>query len=235
MTNEEIRAALSELSTPLVTDACMRLDVPVRAAPSGVSALVPGAVITGRALPARHFGSVDVFLEAMQNADEGDVLVIDNGGRADEACIGDLIGLEAQATGLAAMVVWGLHRDEPELREIGLPIFSYGSYPLGPQRIDDRTDNALSIVNVGDVTVTRSDVVVADDDGIAFVPLQAVEEIGATARQLWQTERRQAQQVRDGTTLREQLSFAEYLEARMKDPTLTFRRYLKKIGGAIEE
>ena len=59
-------------------------------------------------LPARHAGSVDVFLEAFDRAAPGDVLVADNGGRLDEACIGDLIALEAQTAGLAGMVVWGL-------------------------------------------------------------------------------------------------------------------------------
>ena len=33
------------------------------------------------ALPVRHFGSVDVFLEGMQRAHSGDVLVVDNGER----------------------------------------------------------------------------------------------------------------------------------------------------------
>src|SRR5206468_11313154 len=75
----------ADLSTPLVADACVRSDVPLRAAPPGIGALVPGHRIAGRALPARHYGSVDVFLEAFSRAEQGDVLVIDNGGRSNEA------------------------------------------------------------------------------------------------------------------------------------------------------
>jgi 4-hydroxy-4-methyl-2-oxoglutarate aldolase len=99
------------LSTPLVADACIRRKVPLRVAPPGIGAVIPGRQIAGRALPARHYGSVDVFVEAFSSAGHGDVLVVDNGGRADEACVGDLVVLEAQAAGLGGVVVWGLHRD----------------------------------------------------------------------------------------------------------------------------
>src|SRR5438270_3575930 len=98
----------ADLSTPLVADACIRIDLPLRAAPPGIGAVVPGHRIAGRALPARHYGSVDVFLEALRWVEQGDVLVIDNGGRPDEACVGDLAVLEADAAGLAGLVVWGL-------------------------------------------------------------------------------------------------------------------------------
>jgi 4-hydroxy-4-methyl-2-oxoglutarate aldolase len=51
-----------DLSTPVVADACVRSDVPLRAAPPGIGAVIPGHRIAGRVLPTRHYGSVDVFL-----------------------------------------------------------------------------------------------------------------------------------------------------------------------------
>jgi hypothetical protein len=50
---------------------------------------------------------VDIFLEALEGAAPGNVLVVDNGGRLDEACVGDLVVLEAQAAGLEGIVIWG--------------------------------------------------------------------------------------------------------------------------------
>ena len=235
MKNQTIAEKFAELSTPLVLDAAVRLKIPFHFAPSGVAPIIPGMRAAGRVLPATHFGSVDVFLEAMETAEPGDVLVIDNGGRRDEGCIGDLTALEARAAGLAAIIVWGTHRDTPELRQINFPIWSYGSCPSGPLRLDPRTDDALQSARLGDFAVTTADVVFADDDGCVFIACDSVEAVLESAREIWQRERAQADAIRSGETLRSQLDFAGYLAKRAADPNYTFRQHLRKLGGAIEE
>ena len=227
--------AFAELSTPLVADACLRVGVPLRAAPPGIRAVVPGDRVAGRVLPVRHYGSVDVFLEAFGSAEPDDVMVVDNGRRLDEACVGDLAILEAGAAGLSGVVVWGLHRDTPELVEIALPVFSYGSYPPGPVRLDEREPEALMTARFGTHLVTIDDIVFGDDDGVLFVAAERVEEVLATARRIWETEREQARLIRTGRTLRSQTAFDDYLAQRAADPTYTFRQHLRRIGGAIEE
>ncbi len=215
-----------------LADGCLRAGVAVRCA--RLRAVVPGSRLAGRARPARHAGSVDIFLEALEHAEPGDVLVIDNGGRLDEACVGDLVVLEAQAAGLAGLVVWGLHRDTADIRAIGLPVFSLGAVPAGPQRLDPRPAGALESAAAGEWTVTGADLVVADDDGVIFLPAERAEEIVALAETIRDTERRQAAQIRDGVSLRHQVRFGRYLARRQQDPTLTFREHLRDVGGAIE-
>lgn len=220
------------ISTPLVADACIRCAVPLRAAPAGVAPVTRGALVMGRALPTRHYGSVDVFLESFASAEPGDVLVVDNGGRVDESCVGDLTVLEAQSAGVEALVVWGLHRDTPQLVEIGLPVFSYGTNPLGPTRLDARDDEP---VRIGEHVITRDDIVVADDDGVVFVASGSIDAVLATALQISGVERAQAARILAGETLRDQTAFADYLALRAADPAYTFRAHLRSLGGAVEE
>ena len=227
--------AFADLSTPLVADACLRANVPLRSAPSGIHAVVPGHRLAGRALPVRHYGSVDVFLEAFGGAEPGDVLVIDNGGREDEACVGDLAVLEAAAAGVSGLAVWGLHRDTLELVEIGLPVFSYGSHPPGPVRLDEQEPDALTTARFGPHLISAADVVFGDPDGVVFVPAERVDEVLAVAGPIRRTEREQADRIRAGRTLRQQTRFDDYLARRAEDPAYTFRKHLRAIGGAIEE
>lgn len=234
MDADELQQLYQDLTTPHVADAVMRLNVPVRHSPASVRPLWEGTHVAGRALPAQHSGSVDVFLEAIERSSFGDVLVVDNEGRDDEACVGDLVALEADRAGLAGIVIWGLHRDDCELRSIRLPVFSQGALPVGPQRLQPQAVDALNVARVGRQEVTRDDFVLGDDDGVLFLPLDRAAEIAAAAAAIRDTERRQAAAMRTGVSLRSQVRFTEFLRARDRDG-VTFRQHLRAIGGEIEE
>ena len=159
-------ALFQDLTTAHVADACLRLGITVRCAPPTLRPVWAGIHVVGRARPVRHVGSVDVFLEALGHAAPGDVLVVDNEGRTDEACVGDLVALEVARAGLVGIVIWGLHRDTAQLRAIGLPVLSLGAYPDGPERLDPQAADALAWAWCGPHIVTGDDVVLADDDGV---------------------------------------------------------------------
>ncbi len=222
------------LTTAHLADACLRAGVELRVGPAGLGSVAPGSRAAGRARPVRHYGSVDVFLEAIDEAAPGEVLVIDNGGRTDEACIGDLVAIEAQAAGLAALVVWGLHRDSAEIGGLEIPVWSLGATPAGPTRLDPRGGDAFASARLGDAIVKAGDWVTADADGVVVVPGDHVAEVVAIAAEIRAAEHRQAAEVATGRTLREQLDFAAYRERAAAEPGYTLRRHLEERGGAIE-
>ena len=212
----------------------LRLDIPIRQAPATVGPLWEGTHLVGRARPARHAGSVDVFLEAFERAEPGDVLVVDNSGRDDEACVGDLVTLEAQHAGLAGIVIWGLHRDSREraasacpcsakapfrqARSVLTPRSVTRSPPHGSDRMSSRIRTSCS------ATMT----------GCCSCPSTEPQTSLSCAATIRDTERHQAARVNLGTSLRDQTRFADFLIAREQNGT-TFRQHLRSTGGAIEE
>jgi 4-hydroxy-4-methyl-2-oxoglutarate aldolase len=224
------------LTTPHVADACLEQGVEVRCAPSDLRALsLSHCRFEGRVCPVRHYGSVDVLLEALEDSTPGDAFVIDNGGRRDEACIGDRITLEAKNAGIAGIVVWGLHRDSRGIVSIGLPVFSLGATPTRPLRLDRREDQTFVSARIGPWTVGPDDVAIGDENGVIFVPRARAEVVAESARTIRAEELAEAQAMRRGTSLRAQIRFSEFLAERRSNPTLTLRDHLHRIYGATEE
>jgi regulator of RNase E activity RraA len=234
MGHEEVERRFAALSTPNLADACVRVGVEVRCGPHDLRPVVAGSRLAGRVLPAVHVGSVDIVLEAIEGADAGDVLVVDNAGRLDEACVGDLMVHEAHGAGLSGVVIWGLHRDTVDLVRIGLPVFSLGCMPTGPLHFAGRAADALSHASVGEWSLGREDLVLGDDDGVLFLPMAKAKEVFTVAESIRETETRQAEEIVSGRSLRDQVRFDVYLARRKENPALTFREHLRTVGGAVE-
>jgi regulator of RNase E activity RraA len=219
--------------TAALADACVRLGVPLRLGPASLRPIAPHAPAAGPAMPVTHAGSVDVFLEAIDDAPPGAVLVVDNGGRDDEACVGDLVALEAREAGLAGLIVWGRHRDTAQIVEMGIPLHSRGALPAGPRRVPP-AGRAMRSAWLDGVEVTADDVIAADDDGVLVIAASAWPQVAEAARQIQAIELAQAERMRGGESLRAQLDFAAYRARQAAEPDLSLRRYLAERGGAIE-
>ncbi|CAD5246729.1 Regulator of RNase E activity RraA [Bosea sp. 62] len=230
----DLIAQLKTLTTPHLADGCLRCGVPIRFAPAGLRPLAPDMELRGRARPVRHVGSIDVFFELLEHAAPGEVIVIDNGGRLDEACIGDIVAIEAKAAGIAGFVIWGLHRDNRELAEISLPVFSLGALPTGPQRLHPRPHDLFHQALVGQHGIAETDYVAADSNGVLFLPESRIEDIVAAAIGYRETEARQLAAMRAGRSYRSQTRFDQYLTTRAQNPAYGFRQHLKDIEAAGE-
>ena len=218
-------------STAAVADALVRLKL---TAPTvALRPVFAGPPIAGPAIPVTHLGSVDVILEVLEDAAPGSILVVDNGGRLDEACVGDLLALETLLAGFAGIVIFGLHRDSTQLVDIGLPVWSLGAFARGPIRVPP-AGSAMRAAVVDGHPVRTGDWVVADDDGVVFVYAASWNAVRSSAESIIATELAQASRMSGGTSLREQIGFTEYLAIRAEQPSYSLREHLAARGGAIE-
>lgn len=204
MSRDDLPAMFEHLSTAAIADACDSLDIHPGLAPAGIRSLTPCGRLAGRARPVRYRGTVQSVLSALHGAAPGEVLIIDNGGRSDEACVGDLLVLEAMAAGVSGVVVWGCHRDTPGLLAIDLPLFSYGACPVMARHGHDSLADDREPVRFGAAVVQPGDGVVADDDGVLFLAARDLGRAMQAASVLVKTEQAQADAIAFGHTLREQ-------------------------------
>lgn len=106
----------------------------------------------------------------------GDIAVMDCGGSTDAAVVGALSARWARKAGVAACVVDGPVRDTASIIGTGLPVWSASSRPQAARyRLEVAELNGP--VDLHGVPVRPGDVVVADRDGVAVIPIDAVEQV----------------------------------------------------------
>lgn len=115
---------------------------------------------------APDFGAV---LKALERVGQGDVLVIDAGGHAANAMIGDVLGGFLHNRGAAGIVCDGAIRDTGTLAGLdGFSVYARHITPRGPSGADQGEVN-LS-VTIGGCPVSPGDLILGDDDGLVAIP-----------------------------------------------------------------
>lgn len=128
--------------------------------------------IVGPALTVRITSTDSAMVyKALDMAQPGDVIVIDNQGERRHACWGEITTLNALRNKVAAVVVDGPVTDSRRIVELGFAAFSRSSTNLTTKLIGFRGDINVP-VQCGGVTVKPGDIVCANEDGVLVVPLE---------------------------------------------------------------
>lgn len=131
--------------------------------------LVPGVRLLGRAYTVRcPVGDWSAAARAVDEAEAGDVVVIDVGGTDRTVGWGGTCSAFAQRRGVAGCVTNGAVRDLDEIRDLQFPVYAPGSAVRGALRTG--AGSTQIPVVVGGVSVHPGDIVVGDADGIVVVP-----------------------------------------------------------------
>jgi 4-hydroxy-4-methyl-2-oxoglutarate aldolase len=144
-------------------------------------AVWPGAAVAAPAYPVRCAPADNLAIHAaVARAPEGTVLVVDVGGLAERGYWGEVLTTGAEARHLAGLVIDGGVRDSAALEAHRFPVFATTVALRGATKELPGTNG--SPVEVGDVTVSAGDWVVADADGVAVVPAGHLDEVLAAGR-----------------------------------------------------
>ncbi len=153
------------------------------------------AVAAGPTPPPQH-----INIHAISTAEPGSVLVIDNSGRPDVSCLGDLQSLAAKIRGLSGAVVDGACRDVDQIRDVGFPVWTRAVVPITARgRIQQEAWNVM--VQFGGVQVQPGDWIIADGSGVVVIPQGNLEEVVAAAEDVVAREEAMADAVRQGRSI----------------------------------
>jgi len=105
-----------------------------------------------------------LLVEALENADEGSVIVVNNVGSNDCALLGDRLANIALSRNLSGIIINGYVRDSVVLAQIDIGIFALGTYPLRSNK--EGLGNRNTILQFGNVEWRPGEFVYADEDGV---------------------------------------------------------------------
>ncbi len=178
---------LERLDTCAVSDALDRLQL--RGATIGIRPLWPCPRIVGRAVTVKIVPagiakpSVHLATPAIEAAEPGDVVVVDNAGRTDVSSWGDILSNAALTRGVRGVVIDGACRDIDGSREIGFPVFGKAVVPVTARgRIIQESFNTP--IQVAGVQVRPGDLLIADGSGAVFIPREKASEVIEVGKRL---------------------------------------------------
>jgi regulator of RNase E activity RraA len=192
---------LARLDSCALSDAMDRLGLP-----GAVSGLAPRSVprrIAGRARTVR-LGAADgrtasrhLCTTAVEEAQAGDVIVIEQRTGIEAAGWGGILSVAAQVKGIAGAIVDGPARDIDEAAELGFPVYA--------RSVTARTARGRIIevatgetIEVGGVAVSPGDYVLADRSCAVFVKAAEIDRVLVEAERIAAREAAMAKAAREG-------------------------------------
>src|SRR3990170_2918743 len=191
---KNIREILEKVSASNVSDALHR-----GGEITGMSPVTKGLHMVGRALTVRTYaGDWAKPVQAIDEAKEGDVIVIDAGG-AGPAVWGELATHSSLQKGLAGVVIDGAIRDTPEIDQLNFPAFTR---LVTPAAGEPKGFGEIGVpVKIGGVRIFPGDWIVGDDDGLVVIPKEKAVEYANRAMDVLERENRLRREIQEKSTL----------------------------------
>lgn len=194
VSEENIREMLSKVSSPNISDAMHR-----QGELKGIHPVCSGVKMIGPAFTVRTYpGDWAKTVEAIDEAPQGSVIVIDAGG-VEPAVWGELATHSCLENNIAGVVIDGAIRDVVEIRKLKFPAFAR---IITPTAGEPKGFGEMGVpVKVGGVRVFPGDWIFGDDDGVVVIPQKRAVEITNRAMDVLEKENRIRKEIKQGGTL----------------------------------
>ena len=204
--DQKYRKRLLKLSTTNLSDAMDKIGI--QGAVIGIRPMYNCPRIVGRAVTIKitaagmlksehHLG-----VHAIDAASPGDIIVIDNHGDIKNNCWGEILSMGAKMKGVAGVVIDGAARDVDMCHEFEFPVYARGTVPITARgRIMQESFNTT--IRVGDVQVNPGDIVMADVNGVVFIPVGHIEGVLQTAEKILEKEMAMIEELKAGASILE--------------------------------
>lgn len=203
---KELRDRLNKVSTTNVSDALDALGL--KGATFGINKMYEGCrkiigeavtmkvVAAGLTKSTTHMG-----VNAIELAKEGDIIVIDNGGRIDVNCWGGVLSTGAKYKGVSGVVIDGACRDIDECIELDFPVYARSTICATARgRVMEEATNVM--ISFHGVQVRPSDVVMGDVSGVVIVPQERLEDVIVKAEVLLAKETAMCNDIKSGISMK---------------------------------
>ncbi|KAF1049138.1 4-carboxy-4-hydroxy-2-oxoadipate aldolase/oxaloacetate decarboxylase [Xylophilus sp.] len=174
--------------------------------PLDAASRIAGPAFTVDARPADNL----VLHLAVQKARPGDVLVVDAKGCLEAGPWGDILTLQAQHKGIAALVIDGCVRDAAAIVASGFPVFCRGLSIKGTGK--NQPGRLGMPLSLGGAVVRPGDIVVGDRDGLVIVPREQAASAVEKSQAREQKEQAQREAILRGTSTVELLGLQTALD-----------------------
>ncbi|MBY8982187.1 MAG: orotidine 5'-phosphate decarboxylase [Candidatus Lokiarchaeota archaeon] len=197
----QIRKALMMVSSPNISDAMHRSGEMHGLKPVWIGTEEHPLKFVGPAVTVRTYnGDWSKPVEAIEDAREGDIIVID-ACEGKDAVWGELASWSCKVKGIAGVVIDGAVRDIDDIRKIKLPVYAKHFTPTAgePRGLGEIN---TSIICAGQ-RVDPGDWIVGDDSGVVVIPKAKAQEIANRAIDVLEKENRLREEIKRGSTLSE--------------------------------
>ena len=194
------------LYTPVVGDILDTYECFHQFLPPTIRPLLPEMKVVGRAMPVlmmdvygtqeKPFGKM---MEALDDLQEGEVYIA-SGTYHRCANWGEIMTAAALARKSTGAVVYGYHRDTPQVLEQNFPVFSCGAYAQDSSPRMKVVDFRVPI-EMEAVSIKEGDIVFGDIDGVLIIPKAWEKDIISRALEKARAEKVVRREIEEGNTV----------------------------------